>query len=58
VAALLVNGELKNIWKAEAAAQSGVAPSFKFLEEVKKPHKTPSQENPCLGRDSKCSPFQ
>jgi hypothetical protein len=42
VTALLVNGELKNIGKKEAAAQSEFAPSFKFLEEVKKHHKTPS----------------
>jgi len=58
VTALLVNGELKNIGKAEAAAQSEVAPSFKFLEEIKKHHKTRNQGNPRLGRDSKCSPFQ
>jgi hypothetical protein len=58
VPALLVSGELKNIGKAEAAAQSGVAPSFKFLEEVQKHHKTPSQGNPYLGRDSKCAIFQ
>jgi hypothetical protein len=47
VTALLVNGEQKIMGKA----QSEVAPTFKFLEEVKKHHKTPTQENPCLGRD-------
>jgi hypothetical protein len=39
VPALLVNGEMKNIGTAQAAAQSGVAASFTFLEEVKKHHK-------------------
>jgi hypothetical protein len=58
VPALLVNGEMKNIRTAQAAAQSGVAAFFTFLKEVRKHHKTPSQENPYFGRDSKCAHFQ